>query len=168
MSAAEFGPTLGPHGFQKRNFKGESLLAVYLGHRLQVMNTFFPRKANGPGHGTWTSNQLTQNGQAELHMLNVILTSTRLHKWVKNCFVVPDGINSDHQAVRMTLNLTSIKYKPKAPIHSREIDWHAITKKDEQRKLYKRYLLKLTTKDMTYNNFLQGSSISWTGNCNCC
>ncbi len=30
MSAAEFRPTLGPHGFQKRNSKGESLLTIYL------------------------------------------------------------------------------------------------------------------------------------------
>jgi exonuclease III len=96
MSAAEFGPAIGPHGFPKRNSKGESLLAVYLAHCLRVMNTFFPGKANGPGHGTWTSNQPTSNGQAELHMLDVIVTSTTLHKRVKNCFVAPDGINSDH------------------------------------------------------------------------
>jgi hypothetical protein len=46
MSAAEFGPAIGPHGFPKRNSKGESLLAVYFAHRLRVMNTFFPGKAN--------------------------------------------------------------------------------------------------------------------------
>jgi hypothetical protein len=86
-------------------------------------------------------------------MLDVIVTSMMLHKGVKNCFVVPDRINSNHQAVRMTLNLTSIKYKPKASMHSGEIDWHAITKKDEQRRLCNKYLLKLTTKDMTYDNF---------------
>ncbi len=47
MSAAKFGPTLRPHDFQKRNSKVESLLAVYLGHRLRVMNTFFPEKPMG-------------------------------------------------------------------------------------------------------------------------
>jgi hypothetical protein len=88
-------------------------------------------------------------------MLDVIVTSTTLHKRVQNCFVAPDKINSDHRAVQMTLNLTSTKYKPKASIHSGEIDWHAITKKDEQRKLYNKYLLELTTKDMTYNNFCE-------------
>ncbi len=103
----------------KRNSKGESLLAVYLGHCFWVMNTFFPRKANGPGHGTWTSNWPTKNGQAELHMLDVIVPSAALHKRLKNRFVAPDGINSDHQAVRMTLNLTSIKYKSNASMHSR-------------------------------------------------
>jgi hypothetical protein len=80
MSVAEFGLAIGPHGFSKRNSKGESLLALYLAHRLRVMNTFFPGKANGPGHGTWTSNQPTSNGQAELHMLDGFVTSTTLHK----------------------------------------------------------------------------------------
>ncbi len=47
--------TIGPHGFSKRNTKGEGLLTVYLAHNLQVSNTFFECKANGPGYGTWTS-----------------------------------------------------------------------------------------------------------------
>ncbi len=38
-------------------------------------------------------------------------------------------------------------------MHSGEIDWHAITEKDEQWKLYNKYLLKLTTKDMAQDNF---------------
>ncbi len=38
-------------------------------------------------------------------------------------------------------------------MHSGEIDWRAITKKDEQRKLNNKYLLELTTKDMMYDNF---------------
>jgi hypothetical protein len=87
MSAAEFGPAIGPHGFPKRNSKGESLLTVYLAHRLQVINTFFLGKANGPGHGTWTSNQPISNGQSELHMLDVIVTSTTLHKQVKTALL---------------------------------------------------------------------------------
>ncbi len=102
MSAAEFGPTLGPHSFQKRNSKEESLLAVYLGHRLQVMNTFFPRKANWPGHGTWTSNQPTQNGQAELHKLNVIVTSTNKPKiWNASQGEIGDGIIQAHKCLKL-------------------------------------------------------------------
>jgi hypothetical protein len=155
MSAADFGLALGPHGLPKRNPKGEGLLNMYLTHRLRVMNTFFPGKANGPGHGTWTSVRPTSNGQPDSHMLDVIVASTTLHKRIKNCFVAPDGIESDHRAVRMTLNLTSIKYKPKASMHSGEIDWRAITEKDEQKKLYNKYLLELTSKDMTYDNFCE-------------
>jgi hypothetical protein len=53
------------------------------------------------------------------------------------------------------LNLTSIKYKPKVSMHSGEISWCAITEQDEQRKLYNKYLLELSSKDMTYDNFCE-------------
>lgn len=51
LQSSEFQSTPGPHGLSKRNSKGESLLTVYLAHRLHVMNTFFESKADGPGHG---------------------------------------------------------------------------------------------------------------------
>jgi hypothetical protein len=89
-SAVDFGLAIGPHGFPNRNPKGEGLLSIYLAHCLRVMNTFFPGKVNGPGHGTWTSTQPTSNGQADSHMLDVIVASTTLHKRIKNCFVAPD------------------------------------------------------------------------------
>ena len=41
LHSQEFRTTLGPHGFPKRNAKGEGLLTIYLAHRLQVVNTFF-------------------------------------------------------------------------------------------------------------------------------
>ena len=44
VTSAEFQSVLGPHGFSRRNTKGESLLHVYLGHRLRVMNTFLNQK----------------------------------------------------------------------------------------------------------------------------
>ncbi len=75
------------------------------------------------------------------HMLDLIVCSTTLHKHVKNCQVVNDGADSDHQAVRMQLNLTSLKYKEKASLDSGDIDWRKICKEDEQRKLYNKYLL---------------------------
>ena len=78
------------------------------------MNTFFEGKANGPGHGTWTSNRPTSTGQADSHMLDLIVCSTTLHKRVKHCYVAPNGLNSDHRAVCMQLNLTLLKYKDKA------------------------------------------------------
>jgi exonuclease III len=99
LQSSEFQSSLGPHGFSKRNSKGEDLLTVYLAHRLCVMNTFFESRANGPGYGTWTSNQPTSTGLPESHMLDLIVCSTTLHKRLKNCQVTNDGIDSDHQAV---------------------------------------------------------------------
>ena len=53
----------------------------------------------------------------------------------------------------MELNLASLKYKEKSSLNTGEIDWRKICKEDEQRKLYNKYLLDLTTQDVTYNNF---------------
>ena len=123
IQSSKFRATLGPHGFSKRNAKGKGLLTVYLAYRLCVMNTFFKSKASGPGYGTWTSNQPTSTGQAESHMLDLIVCLTRLHKHVRNCYVAPDRTDNDHCAVQMQFNLTSLKYKEKASLNNWEIDW---------------------------------------------
>ena len=111
--------SLGPHGFSKRNKKGKGLLTVYLVHCLQVVNTFFECKSNGPGYGTWTSKRPTTTGIPDSHMLDLIVCSATLHKCINNCQVVNDGAYSDHRAVRMQLNLVSLKYKEK-PSHNKE------------------------------------------------
>ena len=78
-----------------------------------------------------------------------------LHKRVRNCQVAIDGADSDHRAVRMQLNLTLLKYKEKVSINGGEISWRKICKEDQQRKLYNKYLLELTTCNMTYDNFCE-------------
>ena len=55
----------------------------------------------------------------------------------------------------MQLNLTSLKYKEKASLNNGEIDWRKICQDDEQRKLFNKYLLELTTQEMTYDNFCE-------------
>jgi hypothetical protein len=50
---------------------------------------------------------------------------------------------------------TSLKYKEKASINGGEIDWRKICKEDEQCKLYINYLLEITTRNMTYDNFCE-------------
>jgi hypothetical protein len=82
LQSSKFHSTLGPYGFSKHKSKGKGLLTVYLAHCLQVMNTFFEGKANGPGYGTWSNNQPTSTGQAESHMLDLIVCSTMLYKRV--------------------------------------------------------------------------------------
>jgi hypothetical protein len=109
MQSSKFHATLGPHGFLKCNLKGKGLLTVYLAHCLHVMNTFFEGKANGPGYGTWSSNRPTQTGQAESHMLDLIVCTMTLHKCVRNCYVALDEADSGHHVVRMQLNLTLLK-----------------------------------------------------------
>ncbi len=119
------------------------------------MNTFFEGKANGSGYGTWSNNQPTNTGQAESHMLDLIVCSTTLHKRVQNCQVAIDGVDSNHRAVRMQLNLTLLKYKEKVLLNGGEINWRKICEEKETHKLYNKYLLELTTRDMTYNTFCE-------------
>ena len=88
-------------------------------------------------------------------MLDLIVCSTTLHKHVRNCQVVNGGADSDHKAVRMQLNLTSLKYKEKASIDSGNIVWRKICEEDKQRKLYNKYLLDLTSRDMAYDTFCE-------------
>ena len=150
IHSTEFCEALGPHGLPKRNMKGENLLHIYLAHRLQVMNTFFKTKSGSPGHSTWMSNRPTSSGIADSHMLDLIVCSATLHKRVCNCCTTLDGLDSDHRAVSLDLNLTSIKYKVKSSLNRGDIDWRKICEDDEQRKLYNKYLLQLTSRDMTY------------------
>jgi hypothetical protein len=48
-----------------------------------------------------------------------------LHIGVRNCFVASDGADSDHRVVKMELNLTSLKYKEKAPLNTGEGERYA-------------------------------------------
>jgi hypothetical protein len=141
LQSSKFHSTIGPHGFSKQNSKGEGLLTVYFAHQICVMNTFFEGKSNGPGFGTWTSNRPTGTQQAESHMLDLIVCSTSLHKRVRNCYTAPDRLNSNHRAVRMHLNLTSLKYKDKSTVDGGTTDWRKICKDDKHQKLYNKYLL---------------------------
>ncbi len=149
LHSAEFCSMLWPHGLPKRNKKGKDLLQVY---HLCVMNTFYETRTNSPGHCTLTSNRPTSSGIADSHMLNVIVCSALLYKHIHNCCTIVDGLDSDHRAVCMDLNLTSINYKTKTLMNCGNIDWRKICEEDEQQKLYNKYLLELTSRDMSYNN----------------
>jgi hypothetical protein len=86
-------------------------------------------------------------------MLDVVVCLASLHKCIHNCCTTLDGLDSNHRAVNMDLNLTSIKYKAKTLMKCGNIDWRKICIEDEQRKLYSKYLLELTSRDMSYDNF---------------
>jgi exonuclease III len=153
LHSTKFCSALGPHSLPKCNKKGKNFFNIYIAHHLHIMNTFFKTRSNNPGHSTWTSNRPTSSGTAGSHMLDVIVCSAPLHKRIHNCCTIQDEKDSDHRAVRMDLNLTSIKYKEKTSMNYGDIDWRKIREEDEQQKLYNKYLLKLTSRDMSNNNF---------------
>ena len=88
-------------------------------------------------------------------MLDLIVCSTTLHKCVCNCCTTLDGLDSDHRAVSLDLNLTSIKYKVKSSLNRGDIDWRQICEEDEQRKQYNKYVLQLTSRDMSYKEYCE-------------
>jgi len=108
ITSTEFRRVIGPHGLPQRNMKGESLLHVYLGHRLRVMNTYFETKSGSP------------------------VCSATLHKRARNCYTMLDGLDSDHCAVSFELNLFSIKYKAKSSLNRGDIDWRLICDDETQ------------------------------------
>ena len=55
----------------------------------------------------------------------------------------------------MQLNLTSLKYNKKASLACGNIDWQKNCEEEEQRKLYNKYLLDLTSCDMAYDTFCE-------------
>ena len=59
----------------------------------------------------------------------------------------------------MQLNLMLLKYKAKVSLDSGDIDWRKICEEDKQPKLYNKYLLELTSRDMTYG---YGASLGGT------
>ncbi len=86
-------------------------------------------------------------------MLDMFVCLVSLHKRILNCCTTLDGLDSNNCTVSMDLNITSIKYKVKLSMNRSDSDWRKICEEDEQRKLYNKYLLELTSWDMSYNNF---------------
>ncbi len=89
-----------------------------------------------------------------------------------NCCTTLDRLNRDHCAVSLDLNLISIKYKAKSPLNCGDIDWREMCEEDEQRKLFKKYLLQLTSRDMSYEKFCEavvgaGKITATIINCKC-
>ena len=92
-----------------------------MSHDLRVMNMYYPAKQT-IGHGTWTSIPRTSEGVGEPSMLDVIVCSASLHKCVKNCRVLPDGLKSYHRSICINVVITSIKFKATTSLNTGTID----------------------------------------------
>ena len=88
-------------------------------------------------------------------MLDLLVCSATLHKRTHNCHTTLDGLDSDHSAVAFKLNLTSIKYKAKTSLNRGDIDWRTICEEEMQHAMYNKYLMQLTSRDMSYDNFCE-------------
>ena len=134
---------------------------MYLAHKLRVMNTFYLPKDKGPHrYGTWTNilptNQLAT--KSDTHMLNLIVCSASIHKRIQNCYTTIDGAKSDHRAVQMELNLTSIKFKEREGTEfNKRIDWRKIEEDEQCRTTYNCTLCDMISPDMSYKVFFDAT-----------
>jgi hypothetical protein len=85
--------------------------------------------------------------------LNITSIKYKANSKLNNCHTPLDGLDSNHCVVTLGLNITSIKYKANSKLNSGDIDWRKKSEEDEQHKLYNKYLLELTSRDMSYNKF---------------
>jgi hypothetical protein len=113
----EYSSVLGPHGIKGRNTRGSNLLQVYSTHNLRVENTFFIHS----DYATYF--QIGKPNTPSMH--DIFVCSKTMHKRVRNCNVVDDGIDSDHRAVALKLAITSIKFNGNK-ITKGAIDWNTI------------------------------------------
>ena len=108
---------IGIHGLNNRNKKGRNLLGVLNANNLRVVNSFFKNQ----NYTMWRS----FCDKKSPHMMDVITCSTSFFKYVNDCGAVPDGVRSDHSAVRIIFLNLSIKFKSNF-IERPIIDWKSI------------------------------------------
>ena len=88
--------------------------------------------------------------------------SQSLHKQVQDCKAVLHGVASDHQAVRLYLALSLIKFKMHA-ILCGTINWPKILSDEHTRMVYNKHLISLTTPDMEYDDYQYQAMIMKAG-----
>jgi hypothetical protein len=133
-------------GFFKYNC-GTNLLSLYLSNGLRIENTFF----TALNHYTFTN---INNG--EQTMIHVFMCSQQLHHRVLNRRITPDGVESDHTAVRLDLMMTSLKHKATTTLTRGTIDWRKISSDQATNEHYNNILLETTaqqTSAISYKDF---------------
>ena len=138
---------LGPFGLDDRNEKGKDLLQIYMANDMRVSNTFFDHSS----HITYES----FNKDQTKCMLDIFVTSADLHKRVRNCMVVDNGIKSDHSAVTLKLSITSIKFKESTKLQEPKRDWRRIQYEEQANIKFSDLILSETTEETPANEFCE-------------
>lgn len=143
---ADLRQTLGPFGQDNRNKKGSDFIQTLLQMELKITNTYF----NKQNHATY------QNINGNLHhMLNVFSVYNSLFKRIKDCGIINGGVTSDLTAVKMTIQLSTIQWKP-APnntINAGTTDWNAIMTNPVLKKQYNDMLTDTLPTNPMYTTF---------------
>ena len=142
--------TIGPHGIDRSNARGENLLQVLTANKLRVENTFFQHRPNE--YATYTSLPTPHHPRGIPSMHDIFACSTSFHKRIQDCAAVVHGVASDHLAVCLTVALSSVKFK-KHTVSRGTTNWAKILSDDHARMEYNEHLLQLTTNDMDYDEY---------------
>jgi hypothetical protein len=141
---------IGPHGIEHSNSCGENLLHILGTHQMCIKNTFF---RHGPDeYVTYSSipTNLYPHGIPSMH--SIFMCSQSLHKRVRDCNTILEGVNSDHWAVSLKLMLTSIKMQCQA-ISKGDTDWCRILSDKNLRMVYNKHLQSLVSPRMDYDEY---------------
>jgi hypothetical protein len=98
-------------------------------------------------------------------MLDVVVCLATFHKCISNCQVILDGLERDHQAIRLNLVLTLIKFNDTKSLYSGAIDWRKILTNDGCRKIFNDAALEAMAVDMDYKEFNKAIRQSGTKLC---
>jgi hypothetical protein len=142
--------TLGPHGIPRSNARGDNLLQVLIANRLRVENTFFHHHHDK--YVTYTSLPTHHHPRGVPSMHDIFACSISLHKRIQDCVTSLMGVVSNHHAVRLTISLTSIKFKPKTVTRG-TTNWSQILSDNHSRIVYNEHLLQLTDNTMDYDTY---------------
>jgi hypothetical protein len=95
------------------NKEGKSVLRIYAQRKFKVRNTFSTNSSYAAYH-------CKQYKIPSMH--NIIITSKGLHRRVRTYKATENGAESDHQEVKMTLMMASIKFKKGGKLLIRNTD----------------------------------------------
>ena len=140
---------LGPNGRDYRGSsensraRGEDVLNMLMQQSMRVQNTYFT-------HDSYDT-YYHKNGQFPV-MYDIFATSQSLHKRVRDCKVVDNGVESDHKAVKMSITITTIKYRAR-DVPRGTISWRRIFEDPVYQLIYVTELKKLVNADTDLETF---------------
>jgi len=168
-TSGEHKQVLGPYGIARSNTRGENLVHILGSNDMRVENTFFNHTPED--YVTYTSIPTNFHPAGISNMHDIFACSQSLHKRIHDCKAVPRGAVSDHKAVRLSLMLTSIKFRGHA-LSRGTIDWPKILSDEHTRAMYNEHLLMLMTGPTQWDDHQElilqaGAFTATTHKCQC-
>jgi hypothetical protein len=162
----EHASMIGPHGIERSNKRGKNLLHILGAHQMRVENTFFQH--NQEEYATYSSIPTTLYPQGIPSMHDIFMCSQSLHKQVRDCNTILEGVISDHRVVFLKLTLTYIKVQQSHAISKGVTNWQKIQSNEHLRMVHNKPLQSMITPAMDYDEYndavLKAGELTMTNN----